>query len=233
MKTNKQIFLAQMILLLCMLIFSLVACEQGGTPASSGAKTPTQDARKIHVYGDDMSAGTGVTKSYVDIVKDNAHLEVVNHAYKQADMGGAVSVLNNILHLSDLDDVKTNDIVIIFAGYNEMRWYGSSSVSINSTFTPFLTRAYNSGADVYVLNVPKMNPAAYSLFAPLNNGTDAGMLNYSNQIKAVTLNFSRAKFVDIRAIFNPIAQNLQANLEYPNDQGHQIIADLLISAMNN
>lgn len=209
----------------------LAGCE-GGTSASSDSATPQNPSTpvaEIFVFGDRMSAGYGVTTSYVDLIEADTGLPVTNHARSDLD------IVNNTLLIGSLSEVGPEDTIIISFGYQEVRWFGTVPGSVFPSFvTPFLNAAYLTGAQVYVVNPIRMNAAAYLAFPPnYIDGSDLEMQAMSDAIEAEVLAFgtSQVAFIDVQSVFNPIAANLQPDLEFPNETGHAILADTILTAM--
>lgn len=216
------------IIIAAILSFSMVACKEGGGTASL-VSDPVQAVQEIHIFGDEISYGAGVTTSYVDILANQTGYSIVN---KSRNSG---STMNNTLTMYDLDYVGSEDIVIIFIGYQDIRWYGASHPvsNTNSFFVPFLNKAYITGATVYVVSPINMKASVYASFAPFNNGSDAAMqaLGASFQNEVNSYSSSRLVFIDMNSVFNPIDANLQADFQYPNETGHAIIANTLLTEM--
>ncbi len=230
-------------LLLVLSVLALCACE---TPKESSASlaAPVAGSSKIYIIGDEISKGDGVTLNYGQILASRSGKQVVNRSYSSTtgrdkangihSPGGVTSTMNTTLSIDELAGITPSDIIIIFVCYTDARWDGIVTNSANyTTFVPaFLTAAYNTGAQIYVVTPIKMNAAAYGLTA-LNQGSDAAMLSFANALNNSVLGFhsSGVRLVDMYNTFNPILANLQADMIFPNDAGHQIIADKLILDM--
>lgn len=220
--------------LLLTLVLALTACEGGGSGGGAAATSPVVSTRTVHVFGDEMTAGSGITTSYGKIIADSLKLTLVNHGRAQSVIGAATTV-NNVLGVygnSELNQVKVNDIVVVMVGYQDVRWYGNPpAANFTNEYAPFIQKAYNAGADVFIVSPPKMKASSYALFSPYNMGSDAAMTTYANMLHnyANTYNSSRVVFVDVTAVFNPIAANLQADSQYPNEVGQLIIANEILN----
>lgn len=217
-------------IVLVLILGLLVSACNGGGGSSTSSAAPALPVAEIFVYGDEISAGNGVTTSYVDLIESETGMPVVNKS--RSSLGS----LNNTLSLAndDLDDVGSEDIVIIFVGYQDVRWHGTvPNGDLTSFVEPFLDRAFISGAHVYVVNPIRMNAAVYGSFAPYNNGSDALMLAFSNTMENYIDSYSssRMSFIDLQSVFNPIAGNLQGDMQLPNETGHAIIADTILNGM--
>lgn len=239
----------KLILLVCL---ALVGCKEA--PSNTAASLPeeppvqapiiapivTPPVSKIYIFGDEISAGDGVTNPYWKELETASGKSIENRSYSNATGGiffgaGGVSTMNTTLDLNNnnLGGIGPSDIIIIFVGYTDVRWYGNVGGNFSSFFTPFINAAYNTGAQIYIVSPIKMNAGVYNSFSPLNNGSDSGMATFSGLLQnaANGFNSSGVVYVDMINQFNPVAQNLQANLQYPNDTGHLVIASVLKTAM--
>lgn len=218
-------------LLLTMAILSLCACEGGSGGGSGAATIVPKNQIKIHVYGDEISYGTGVTTSYVDLIKARTGYTIVNHSKAASMLGGAYTTYNNVFLNADLNSVTSSDIVIIFAGIQDVRWYGTINQTLFNTMTSsFYGLAYTTGAKVYVVNPIKMNAGVYASFSPLNNGSDVKMASYGTMLQTLANSYNFV-YIDMNSTFSPTPANLQGDLQWPNETGHQVIANKILTSM--
>lgn len=235
--------------LIITLALGLAACGQGGGAPSGGSPSlvipPTGNGvATLYIFGDDVSYGTGSTSSYVSQLTTRSSLPTVNLSYANANLGGAVTTMNNTIQTyggnggawtnAHLDtNLGPEDTVIIFAGSTDARWYGNAVPGnyLQNNLVQLLTKIKTSGAKLYVVGTIAMPLATYAMFAPLNNGSDAAMTTWNNAIAAqvTALNYSRATFINALTQFNAIGANY--NGQYPSDAGHTALATIIANGM--
>lgn len=210
------------IILLLTLSTLLLACESPTQTSASTELAPVSES-KIYLFGDDLAAGNGATTSFAEIIADTENLELVDLTYS-----GSNATVNNTLSVQSLDQVDSNDIVIINVGYQDARWYGTNYpyASHNSLFIdPFLQAAKNKTSNVYVIGPVKMKASSYALYSPSDSGSDQAMIDFESNLQT-RAGLVGATYISIIS-FNPIVSNLDVNEEFPNDQGHSEIATII------
>lgn len=222
--------------LLLISMLGLTACGAGGGSGSGGGSAAI--APRLFVYGDNAAAGQGSAVKFAQVIATYFHMALINRAAPIApndSMYYAFYVNNAQNTPTNISDIGPQDIVLVYVGYDEVRSVGQPPLGMNNFWggyeKPFFNGLAAIGCKVKVVGPHKIAPAIQNAFVPNNHGTDAGIadMNAFLQTQSIIDGSANFKYIDISAGFNPIAANLQADLQYPNETGHALIANLILA----
>lgn len=186
---------------------------------------------EIYAYGDSNTVGFGVvpdSDAYVPRVGTAKGWAVTNRAFSGSKIADAEQI-GRIL----ADDLRVHHVILFLTGYNDMRFYGTTSDGLAQYETHLedaLDRFEAVGCDTYIANCLRMPAAAYSMGAPYDQGSDAAVALYNAVIQAQCAAHLQMTYVDVSALVDPTNLALwQADLSHPTSAGHLIIANAILA----
>ncbi len=216
-----------------LLILVLSGCESGSGGGSQANLTPINESRLIF-FGDEITVGTGVSETYVDLVSQSLGKEAVNKGYESNNSPAAL--MNNTVGTGNsswsVQNLTANDVVIIFVGYQDVRYYGDfPSGHLNQHLGGFLDVMESIGCTVYVVTPILMIGTEWTLNNPYDGGSDAEMLEARNEIISLVSQYPTMNIIDAYSSYTPTWANTQVDGQFPNELGHQELANIILNGM--
>lgn len=192
-------------------------------------------------FGDSITQGVGASSNnnrYSTLITNNL-------GYLEDNQGISGTVLQNTIPTQSnngtdryISAIINNfpDKVFILYGVNDLRYNNQNYTITNyvNNYSQILTGLINAGispSNITIGSPSYINPIAYNMYSPYDNGNVSKHQAYVNATKDLAKNF-KTKWGDV---YNQMLTNggntlLTNDYVHPNDLGHNIIANAMINA---
>lgn len=211
------------------------------------------DGKRLHLFGDGICFGMGSTNipelSYPALLTSRYGLNIVNHALGDATIG----VYNDeyleersVIKQIENAEISNGDLAIIFAGSNDYK-SGAAKIGNNHDINDY---SFKGALNTCIEKLMKKNPNIKVLIvSPLfrarlaandYRNSDETAINelylrdYSNAMKEVA-DYNHIPFLDLHSsgmINKYNFTNYLSDRFYPNDNGHDMLANKIFAALN-